>query len=123
MIPRSAIKVLDVSAPPEQNLAIIRDSGHSRFPLIDTGGKEDVLGMVLAKDLHSAVLNGDSGPWRNLPAFCRDPLLVPENQPVSQRFESMCRHREHMALMIDEHGALSGIVTLENLTCGFAQYL
>lgn len=76
---------------------------------------EQVLGIVLAKDLHTAVLNGDSEPWRNLPAFCRDPLLVPESQPVSQLFETMRRHRAHMALVIDEYGALSGIVTLEDL--------
>ena len=115
MIPRSAMNVLDISAPPEHNLAIIRDSGHSRFPLIDTGRKEEVLGMVLAKDLHTAVLNGDSEPWCSLPAFCREPLLVPESQRVSQLFDSMRRHRAHMALVIDEYGALSGIVTLEDL--------
>jgi CBS domain containing-hemolysin-like protein len=115
MIPRGALKVLDISAPPEYNLAIIRDSGHSRFPLIDTAGEQQVLGIVLAKDLHTAVLNGDSGPWRDLPAFCCDPLLAPESQRVSQLFESMRRHREHMALVIDEYGVLSGIVTLEDL--------
>jgi len=115
MIPRGALKVLDISAPPEYNLAIIRDSGHSRFPLIDTAGEEQVLGIVLAKDLHTAVLNGDSEPWRDLPAFCRDPLLAPQSQRVSQLFESMRRHREHMALVIDEYGVLSGIVTLEDL--------
>ena len=115
MIPRSSMKVLDISAPAEYNLAIIRDSGHSRFPLINAVDDEQVLGMVLAKDLHTAVLNGDSEPWRNLPAFCRDPLLVPESQPVSQLFETMRRHRAHMALVIDEYGALAGIVTLEDL--------
>jgi len=115
MIPRSSMKVLDISAPAEYNLAIIRDSGHSRFPLINAVDDEQVLGMVLAKDLHTAVLNGDSEPWRNLPAFCRDPLLVPESQRVSQLFDSMRRDRAHMALVIDEYGALSGIVTLEDL--------
>ena len=115
MIPRSSMKVLDISAAPEHNLATIRDSGHSRFPVISGADDGQVLGMVLAKDLHTAVLNGDSEPWRSLPAFCRDPLLVPESQNVSQLFESMRRHREHMALVIDEYGALAGIVTLEDL--------
>ena len=115
MIPRSSMKLLDTSAPAEYNLATIRDSGHSRFPLINAVDDEQVLGIVLAKDLHNAVLNGDSEPWRNLAAFCRDPLLVPESQPVSQLFETMRRHRAHMALVIDEYGALAGIVTLEDL--------
>ena len=101
MIPRSSMKLLDISAPAEYNLATIRDSGHSRFPLINAVDDEQVLGIVLAKDLHNAVLNGDSEPWRNLAAFCRDPLLVPESQRVSQLFESMRRHRAHMALVID----------------------
>ena len=115
MIPRSSMKLLDIGAPAEYNLVIIRDSGHSRFPLINTTDDEQVLGIVLAKDLHNAVLNGDTEPWRNLEAFCRDPLLVPESQRVSQLFESMRRHRAHMALVIDEYGALAGIVTLEDL--------
>lgn len=115
MLPRSAMKVLDISAPPEHNLAIIRDSGHSRFPVIDTSGDEEVLGIVLAKDLHTAVLSGDREPWRNLPAFRREPLMVPESQKVSQLFESMRRHRAHMAFVIDEYGSLAGVVTLEDL--------
>ena len=115
MIPRSSMKLLDTSAPAEYNLATIRDSGHSRFPLINAVDDEQVLGIVLAKDLHNAVLNGDSEPWRNLAAFCRAPLLVPESQPVSQMFETMRRHRAHMALVIDEYGAMAGIVTLEDL--------
>jgi CBS domain containing-hemolysin-like protein len=115
MIPRSSLKVLDISVQPEQNLAIIRDSGHSRFPVIDSTDEEEVLGIVLAKDLHIAVLSGDSEPWRNLPAFCRSPLMVPESQKVSQLFESMRRRKAHMAFVIDEYGSLAGIVTLEDL--------
>ena len=115
MIPSSSMEVLDVSAPAENNLAIIRDSGHSRFPLIDSNSDEAVLGIVLAKDLHTAVLSGNNEPWRDLPAFCREPLIVPESQKVSQLFESMRKHRAHMAFVMDEYGALAGIVTLEDL--------
>jgi CBS domain containing-hemolysin-like protein len=115
MIPRSSVNVLDVSAPPENNLAIIRDSGHSRFPVIDTSNGEEVLGVVLAKDLHTAVLNGDNEPWRNLAAFCRIPLIVAESQQVSGLFDSMRRRKAHMALVMDEYGTLAGIVTLEDM--------
>ncbi|MGB5260710.1 MAG: hemolysin family protein [Gammaproteobacteria bacterium] len=115
MIPRSAVEVLDVNAPPEQNLAVIRDSGHSRFPVIGTGNEEQVLGIVLAKDLHIAVLNGEQEPWRNLPAFCREPLMLPESQKIARLFDTMRQHRAHMALVMDEYGTLVGIVTLEDL--------
>jgi CBS domain containing-hemolysin-like protein len=115
MIPRSAVDVLDANAPPEQNLAVIRDSGHSRFPVIGTDGEERVLGIVLAKDLHIAVLNGEQEPWRNLPAFCREPLMLPESQKIAQLFDTMRQHRAHMALVMDEYGTLAGMVTLEDL--------
>ncbi|NNJ93968.1 MAG: HlyC/CorC family transporter, partial [Halobacteria archaeon] len=115
MVPRSSLNVLDVSAAPENNLAVLRDSGHSRFPVIDTSSGEEVLGIVLAKDLYTAVLSGDSEPWRNLRAFCREPLMVPESQKVSSLFDSMRRNKAHMTLVIDEYGTLSGIVTLEDL--------
>ena len=115
MIPRSAMKVLDVSASPAQNLAIIRDSGHSRFPVVDTKGDEQILGIVLAKDLHIAVLNGEQEPWRNLSAFCRAPLMVPERQKVARLFDTMRHQRAHMALVMDEYGSLAGIITLEDL--------
>ena len=115
MIPRSSMKVLDISASPDENLAIIRDSGHSRFPVIGTGGEEEILGVVLAKDLHTAMLNGEQEPWHNLAAFCREPLLVHESKKVAQLFDSMRQHRAHMALVMDEYGTLTGIVTLEDL--------
>jgi len=82
MLPRGSMKVLDVSGPPKDKLAIIRDSGHSRYPVIDSSADEVVLAIVLAKDLHTAVLRGESEPWRNLPGFCRDPLMVPESGDV-----------------------------------------
>lgn len=115
MIPRSAVKFLDVDAPPEQNLAIIRDTGHSRFPVVGQSSDQPILGIVLTKDLHIAVLNGEQEPWRNLSAFCRKPLLVPESQKIARLFDSMRQHRAHMALVMDEYGTLSGIVTLEDL--------
>jgi len=115
MLPRGAMQVLDISGPADANLAVIRDSGHSRFPVVDTATDERVLGVVLAKELHTAVLSGDNQPWRRLTDFCRPALLVPESQKVSQLFESMRRHRAHMACVIDEYGALAGIVTLEDL--------
>jgi CBS domain containing-hemolysin-like protein len=73
------------------------------------------MGIVLAKDLYTAVLNGDQSPWTSLEGFCREPLLVPESQKIAQLFDSMRTHRAHMALVMDEYGGLAGIVTLEDL--------
>ena len=115
MTPRTRLKLLDVRAAPETNLAILRDSGHSRFPVVDGNMDDDVVGVLLSNQLHKAMLNGKQEPWRRLEEYCREPLVLPERQTVSQAFRIMRNWREHMALVIDEYGQLVGIVTLEDL--------
>lgn len=115
MIPRGALKMLDLSGNPESNLQTIRDSGHSRFPVIDSAAADEIVGIVLAKDLHTAMLSGNAEPWRDLQAFCREPLLVPESQKIAHLFESMRAHRAHMTFVVDEYGELVGVITLEDL--------
>jgi CBS domain containing-hemolysin-like protein len=115
MIPRGALQVLEVSADPEINLAVIRDSGHSRFPVLDAGDGGEIIGIVLAKDLYTAMLHGDCEPWKDLRKFCREPLVVPESQKLARLFEAMRLNRAHMACVVDEYGDLAGIVTLEDL--------
>ena len=66
MIPRTALKLLDISGDTDENLSTIRDSGHSRFPLIDSANNEKIIGIVLSKDLYAAMLNDDKKPWMQL---------------------------------------------------------
>lgn len=115
MIPQGSIKMLDLSGDADRNLETIRDSGHSRFPVIDSAAADEIVGIVLAKDLHTAMLSGNAEPWRDLLAFCREPLLVPESQKIAHLFESMRAHRAHMTFVVDEYGELVGIITLEDL--------
>ena len=99
----------------DENLATIRDSGHSRFPLIDSEKNEKIIGIVLAKDLYAAMLQDDKEPWTNLHQYCREPFIVPESQKVARLFDAMRSKRAHMALVADEYGDLVGIITLEDL--------
>lgn len=115
MIPRTALRLLDLNASTEDNLAIIRDSGHSRFPLVNSENNEEIIGIVLAKDLYAAMLNDDKEPWTDLRRYCREPFIVPESQKVSRLFDAMRAKRAHMALVADEYGDLVGIITLEDL--------
>jgi len=115
MIPRTALKLLDINNNADDNLAIIRDSRHSRFPLVDSENNEKIMGIVLAKDLYAALLSDDKAPWGDLQRFCREPFIVPESQKVAHLFDVMRSKRAHMALVADEYGNLSGIVTLEDL--------
>jgi len=115
MIPVSSMHALDLNAEPAENLKVMRDTGHSRFPLID-GSKDDaVKGIVLVKDLHAAMLDGELEPWTDLARFARESLIVPESQRVAELLDLMRMRRAHMAFVVDEYGALDGIVTLEDL--------
>ena len=114
MISRSQVDTLDLSNDAATNAAIMRDSGHSRFPLVD-GESGEPVGVVLAKDLYSAVLAGETEPWKDLKRFSREPQIVPESQRISLVFETMRRERAHMVLVVDEYGVFSGVASLEDL--------
>jgi CBS domain containing-hemolysin-like protein len=115
MIPASDMKVLHISGTAQDNLKNIRDSGHSRFPVIESPDNDSIVGVLCAKDLYIAMLDGDEQPWTDLRKFCRLPLLVPESQNIACLFEQMREYRTHMACIVDEYGGLAGIVTLEDL--------
>ncbi len=115
LIPRANIHTLDISADPQTNLEIIRDTAHSRFPVIDSAAGDNIVGILLVKDLQHAMLSGQTEPWLKLEELCREPLIVPENQLVENLFDEMRSLRAHMALVIDEYGVFVGVVTLEDL--------
>jgi CBS domain containing-hemolysin-like protein len=115
MLPRTSLKLLDINHDAEHNLNIIRDSGHSRFPVIDSVNGNAILGIILAKELYAAMLRDDKARWSNLRRYCREPLIVPESQKVARLFSDMRATRAHMALVVDEYGELTGLVTLEDL--------
>ena len=115
MMPIHSIQVLDVSVSTEQNLQTIRDTNHSRFPLIDGDNEDALLGIVLAKDIHRAVLNGKKDPCTDLHKLCREPLVVPESQHIARLFDYMRLRRAHIACVVDEYGRFIGIITLEDL--------
>ena len=115
MIPRTSLLCLEVDRNDDRNLEAIKESEFSRFPVIDSNDNERILGVLLVKDIHRALLNGVSEPWKNLREYCRDALVVPESQKVPRLFELMRLKKVHMALIVDEYGTLVGAVTMEDL--------
>ena len=115
MIPVSSASVLDLSQPAKENLEVIRKTVHSRFPLIDGNDNDALIGIVLAKDIHRAVLDGEAEPWSNLEQYKRDAMVVPESQRIARLFDLMQIRRAHMACVVDEYGSFIGIITLEDL--------
>jgi len=114
-IPRNRVTTLSLDATPEENLAILLESSYSRFPLLESSDSENVIGVVLTKDLTRAHLRGRTEPWSDLRRFAREPLVIPERLTVSRAFEILRAEREHLAIVADEYGELVGIVTLEDL--------
>jgi CBS domain containing-hemolysin-like protein len=114
MTPRGDIDALDIKRCPESLLALILETQHSRFPVIE-GGFDQVHGIVLVKDLYRALLAGDQKPWAHLKDFCRPVQMLPDALNASQLFEQMRSKQAHMAVVVDEYGELVGLITLEDV--------
>jgi len=112
MVPRTDVAVLSTSKKIEENLEIIRTTRHTRYPLC-AGTLDQTIGLIHVKDLLLAQLRG---PGRPLTELKRDMLFVPENSTVEALLSQFIEHKTHMAVVLDEYGGASGIVSLENIT-------
>ncbi|WP_010361690.1 CNNM family magnesium/cobalt transport protein CorC [Pseudoalteromonas citrea] len=113
MIPRSQMITLDVDESLEQQLPSMVESSHSRFPVI-CEDKDHVEGILLAKGLLPLILNKDDA----LPVireYLRPAIVVPESKRVDTLLNEFRQKRYHMAIVIDEYGGVSGLVTIEDI--------
>lgn len=111
MTPRLDIVWLDIEAPIEETRQRISNSPYSRMPVCQ-GALDNILGMVKAKDLLSKVLAGE--PF-DLRAALRQPLYVPETRTALQLLELFKGSATHIAMVVDEHGAIEGLVTMNDV--------
>ena len=113
MIPRSQMVTVKASQEPKEFLGEIMDSAHSRFPVIGDS-QDDVIGVLLAKDLLPLALNNDLN-WNRIREILRPPTFVPESKRLNQLLKEFKENRNHMAIVVDEHGKATGVVTLDDL--------
>jgi putative hemolysin len=111
MTPRADVVSLDLDAPLEVNLRRIVESGYSRFPAI-RGGVDRVEGVLQTKTLFEDAV---SGRPIDLAARLAKPLYLPDTLTVMQVVESFKKHRQTMALVVNEFGELQGVVTLNDV--------
>lgn len=109
MVPRADVVYLSMARSLEENLAIARRSGHTRFPLCD-GSLDKVVGMVHIKDVFRATRLP-----RSLEEISREIGFVPETLTLDRLLNRMLAEKLHVAAVLDEYGGVSGIVTLENV--------
>jgi CBS domain containing-hemolysin-like protein len=111
MVPRNQVKFLDVEESLEKCLADARASGHTWLPVC-RGNLDEVEGVVNAKDLFFLQSKGE---LRSLSQVQRPVLFVPENVTLEQLLAEFRRRRRQMALVVDEHGGTSGMVTIADV--------
>ena len=112
MVPRSQIVAVRIDDTPQEFLPKIIESGHSRFPVIGESA-DDIRGILLAKDLLRLLL--DNQQESNLENILRPANIIPESKRVNVLLREFREKRYHMALVIDEYGGISGLLTIEDI--------
>lgn len=111
MVPRAQMVSLPIDAPLPQVLEIVIESGHSRFP-VHAGDKDEILGILLAKDLLRCMQQGSAQDIRPL---LRPVTMIPESKRLNILLKEFRLSRSHMAIVVDEYGGVAGLVTIEDV--------
>ena len=112
MVPRAQMVFIEADAKPLEFLPAIIDSAHSRFPVIDSK-HEHVVGILLAKDL--LPLAADPSFTFVLEDVLRPPVFVPESKRLNILLREFRLSRNHLAIVVDEYGGISGLVSIEDV--------
>lgn len=111
MVPRIDSVFLGIDLPAQELVALISETGHSRFPVYkDT--IDNVVGMLYVKDLLQFLTNGE---MIEIERLLRKPYFVPESKRLDGLLREMKRRRVHIAVAVDEYGGVSGLVCLEDI--------
>jgi CBS domain containing-hemolysin-like protein len=113
MVPRTRMVGLDVEAAPEEIVRIATENPYSRMP-VHRGSLDDVVGVLLVRELVQELGRGPLRP-HVLERLVKPAYFVPEGMKVSRLLKEMQRRRTHLAVVVDEFGGTSGLVTLEDV--------
>jgi magnesium and cobalt transporter len=111
MIPRAQMDVISIDDEPADFLPLVLETKHSRFPVIGEN-KDDVVGILLAKELLLYYRNPDSFDLRET---LRPAVFVPESKRLNVLLRDFRANRNHIAIVVDEYGGVSGLVTIEDV--------
>jgi magnesium and cobalt transporter len=111
MVPRSQMDVIEIDDAPAEVIAEMVETRHSRYPVIGED-RDEVIGVLLAKDLLAYVANPEAFSLKNV---LRPAVFVPETKRLNVLLREFRSQRNHMAIVIDEHGSVAGLVTIEDV--------
>jgi CBS domain containing-hemolysin-like protein len=114
MLPREEVRYLTGMMRRDDVMAIVRETGHSRFPYSPTGEIDDVVGVILVKELLDWLLlhDNDDVDWNFLR---RDALVIPESLALARLLRTFQESQRHLAIVVDEYGSIQGIATMEDV--------
>jgi CBS domain containing-hemolysin-like protein len=113
MTPRTDIHMIQADTPWDEVVESVIDSGHTRVPVYGNS-KDDIVGILYSKDLLPELAKPADQPPRSLAELLRKPLFVPETKPVDDLLSLFQKSRTHVAVVLDEFGGVSGLVTIED---------
>jgi magnesium and cobalt transporter len=111
MVPRSQMDVIDIKDPMEKIVEVAIETAHSRFPVIGEN-KDDVIGILLAKDLLRYYQNKEEFDLRDM---LRPAVFIPESKRLNVLLKDFRSNRNHIAIVVDEYGGVAGLVTIEDV--------
>jgi Mg2+/Co2+ transporter CorB len=115
MVHRKSIAMLDAGLPPRELVARVMDAEHTRLPVY-RGEPENIVGVVHAKDLLKGLVQaGGVAEKVDVAAIMRPPWFIPDTTSLKDQLAAFLKRRTHFALVVDEYGALQGLVTLEDI--------
>jgi len=113
MVPRSQMVVIQRDEPPERILPVVVESGHSRFPVVGED-RDEVAGILLAKDLLRYFAEGGEGQF-DIRECVRPAVFIPESKRLNVLLKEFRVSHNHMAIVVDEYGGVSGLLTIEDV--------
>lgn len=114
MVPRTEIVFADVDSSIYEIADIIINSGHTRLPLYE-GNVDNILGVINAKDVLKVIKNNNVDENFSIKSIVRDISIVPENKFISDLLSDLTSSKNQIAAVMDEHGGIVGIVTIEDI--------
>jgi magnesium and cobalt transporter len=113
MVPRSQMVIVNRDDPPEDILPAVIEAGHSRYPVIGED-RDQVVGILLAKDLLRYFVDGGRSSF-DIKEVLRPVAFIPESKRLSELLKEFRASHHHMAIVVDEYGGVSGLVTIEDV--------
>ncbi len=114
MTPRTDMVSMSVLLSWDEALDFVIQQGHTRIPAFDKN-RDDIVGVLYAKDLLPELAKGVDREKTSWTSLLREPFFVPETKPIDVLLQEFQRSHHHMAVVLDEYGGVSGLVTMEDI--------